>query len=83
MLSFCLMVWNSWQTLQVSMALGSETSASSGVEMADLMRSNGKIFVVLAVVLLIQAGLFVFLWNLDRRLSRWESKNANPSALKH
>ena len=77
------MVWNSWQTLQVSMALGSETSASSGVEMADLMRSNGKIFVVLAVVLLIQAGLFVFLWNLDRRLSRWESKNANPSALKH
>ena len=65
------------------MALGSETSASSGVEMADLMRSNGKIFVVLAVVLLIQAGLFVFLWNLDRRLSRWESKNANPSALKH
>ena len=83
MLSFCLMVWNSWQTLQVSMALGSETSASSGVEMADLMRSNGKIFVVLAVVLLIQAGLFVFLWNLDRRLSRWESKNANASALKH
>lgn len=83
MLSFCLMVWNSWQILQVSMALGSETSASSGVEMADLMRSNGKIFVVLAVVLLIQAGLFVFLWNLDRRLSRWESKNANPSAPKH
>ena len=77
------MVWNSWQTLQVSMALGSETSASSGVEMADLMRSNGKIFVVLAVVLLIQAGLFVFLWNLDRRLSRWESKSANPSAPKH
>ena len=77
------MVWNSWQTLQVSMALGSETSASSGVEMADLMRSNGKIFVVLAVVLLIQAGLFVFLWNLDRRLSRWESKNANASAPKH
>ena len=77
------MVWNAWQSVQVSTALGSETSASSGVEMADLMRSNGKIFVVLAVVLLIQAGLFVFLWNLDRRLSRWESKNANPSALKH
>ena len=73
MLPFCLMVWNAWQSVQVSTALGSETSASSGVEMADLMRSNGKIFVVLAVVLLIQAGLFVFLWNLDRRLSRWES----------
>lgn len=76
------MVWNAWQTVQVSTGLGSETPAASGVEMADLMRSNGKIFVVLAVVLLIQAGLFVFLWNLDRRLTRWESTNANPSAPK-
>ena len=79
MLPFCLIVWNAWQSVQVSTALGSETSASSGVEMADLMRSNGKIFVVLAVVLLIQAGLFVFLWNLDRRLSRWESSTKGKS----
>jgi ABC-type amino acid transport system permease subunit len=77
------MVWNSWQTLQVSLGTSSGPSETSGVEMADMMRSNGKIYVVLAVVLLIQAGLFVFLWNLDRRLSRWESKNANQSAPKH
>ncbi|MFM8839132.1 MAG: CcmD family protein [Bacteroidota bacterium] len=36
------------------------------------MRSNGKIFVVLAVVLLIQAGLFLMLWRLDRKLSALE-----------
>jgi TRAP-type mannitol/chloroaromatic compound transport system permease small subunit len=79
MLPFCLMVWNSWQTLQVSLGTSSGSSETSGVEMADMMRSNGKIYVVLAVVLLIQAGLFVFLWNLDRRLSRWESSTKGKS----
>jgi ABC-type amino acid transport system permease subunit len=73
------MVWNSWQTLQVSLGTSSGSSETSGVEMADMMRSNGKIYVVLAVVLLIQAGLFVFLWNLDRRLSRWESSTKGKS----
>ncbi|MEY3247190.1 MAG: CcmD family protein [Bacteroidota bacterium] len=79
MLPFCLMVWKSWQTLQVSLGTSSGPSETSGVEMADMMRSNGKIYVVLAVVLLIQAGLFVFLWNLDRRLSRWESSTKGKS----
>jgi len=49
---------------------------SSSIEMADVMRSNGKIYVVLAVVLILQTGLFAFLWTLDRRLSRWEATNA-------
>lgn len=73
------MVWKSWQTLRVSLGTSSGPSETSGVEMADMMRSNGKIYVVLAVVLLIQAGLFVFLWNLDRRLSRWESSTKGKS----
>jgi hypothetical protein len=58
--------------------LAAEASPSStSVEMADAMRSNGKIYVVLAVVLIIQVGLFAFLWILDRRLSRWEASNAS------
>jgi heme/copper-type cytochrome/quinol oxidase subunit 2 len=45
-------------------------------QMADLMRSNGKIYVVVTVVLIILAGLFVYLVQLDRKLSRLEkSKN--------
>ncbi len=47
-------------------------NANESVTMADTMRSNGKIFVVLAVVLLIQAGLFLMLWRLDRKLSALE-----------
>ncbi|MFM7589296.1 MAG: CcmD family protein [Bacteroidota bacterium] len=48
-------------------------NANESVTMADTLRSNGKIFVVLAVVLIIQAGLFVMLWRLDRKLSALEA----------
>ncbi len=41
-------------------------------EMADTMRSNGKIYVVVAVCLLILAGLFLYVWRIDRKLGRVE-----------
>jgi len=43
-------------------------------QMAGLMRSNGKIYVVVAVVVIILAGLFVYLIKLDRRINRLEKK---------
>ena len=44
-------------------------------QMAEVMRSNGKIYVVVGVLIIILAGLFIYLLNLDRRMSRME-KNA-------
>jgi hypothetical protein len=44
-------------------------------QMADAMRSNGKIYVVVAVLVVILAGLFIYLINLDRKMSRWERNN--------
>lgn len=41
-------------------------------QMAGLMRSNGKIYVVVAVLVIILAGLFVYLINLDRRIDHLE-----------
>ncbi len=46
--------------------------AQEKVEMADGMRSNGKIYVVVAVALTILAGLFLYLIVLDRKISRFE-----------
>jgi len=43
-------------------------------QMADAMRSNGKIYVVVAVLLIILAGLFLYLFQTDRKLSRLEQK---------
>jgi hypothetical protein len=45
-------------------------------QMADGMRSNGKIYVVVTVVVIILAGLFIYLIQIDRKLSRLE-KNKN------
>jgi hypothetical protein len=46
------------------------------VEMADTMRSNGRIYVVVAVVLTILTGLILYVIRLDRKISRLE-KDSN------
>jgi len=42
------------------------------VRMADTMRSNGKIYVVIAVILTILTGLILYLVRLDRKISKLE-----------
>jgi hypothetical protein len=44
------------------------------VEMADTMRQNGKIYVVVAVVSIILLGLLLALINLDRKVKRLEKE---------
>lgn len=48
--------------------------AQEKVEMADSMRSNGKIYVVVAVCLTILIGLFLYLFLLDKKISRFGKK---------
>lgn len=45
---------------------------TSQPEMADLMRENGKIYVVVGVVVLIFLVLFGYLISLDRKVSKIE-----------
>lgn len=42
------------------------------VEMADGMRSNGKIYVVVAVLVTILIGIVLYLVRLDRRIKKLE-----------
>jgi hypothetical protein len=42
------------------------------VTMADIMKENGKIYVVIAVMLTILAGLVLYLVRLDRKISKLE-----------
>ncbi|MBK0404502.1 CcmD family protein [Adhaeribacter sp. BT258] len=44
------------------------------IEMADQLRADGKIYVVVAVLTVILAGILVFLFMLDRKLSRLEKE---------
>lgn len=47
---------------------------SQQIEMADIMRSNGKIYVVVAVSTIILTGLILYLFNLDRKISKLENE---------
>jgi uncharacterized membrane protein len=41
-------------------------------QMADALRSSGKIYVVVTVLVIILIGLFIYLINTDRKISRLE-----------
>lgn len=41
----------------------------------DMMRSNGRIYVVITVILVILLGLFLYLIRLDRKMSKLEKNN--------
>jgi hypothetical protein len=41
----------------------------------DLMRSNGRIYVVIAVMLTILIGLVLYIVRLDRKLTKLEKEN--------
>lgn len=44
-------------------------------EMADQMRADGKIYVVVVVLATIFAGIFTYLIYLDRKITRLEKEN--------
>ena len=58
------------------MALLSVTvyAQSTAAEATGIMRSNGKIYVVVAVVVTILLGLFLYVFNLDKKISKLEKK---------
>ena len=49
-------------------------SSSSEVEMADVLRRDGKIYVVVAVIVTVLAGLILYLIRLDRKVSKLEQQ---------
>jgi hypothetical protein len=48
--------------------------SQESVEMADTMRSEGKIYVVVAIGLVILGGLIIYLFTIDRKAARLEKK---------
>ena len=43
-------------------------------EMADTFRSEGKIYVVVAIILIILVGVFLYLFSLDRKVRKLEER---------
>lgn len=52
--------------------LFAQSGPQAPVEMADGLRSSGKIYVVVAVLLIILTGLLIYVITVDRKVSRLE-----------
>ncbi|PSJ72474.1 CcmD family protein [Sphingobacteriales bacterium UPWRP_1] len=55
-------------------AQAQQTGGAPAVEMAEQLRSSGKIYVVVVVLAIIFAGIIVFLVTIDRRLRKLENE---------
>jgi uncharacterized membrane protein len=55
-------------------ARAQDSAAVRKVEMADRLRADGKIYVVVAVLIVILLGLILYVTGLDRKISRLEKE---------
>lgn len=54
-------------------------AAQDQVDMADVMRENGKIYVVVAVAAVVMLGLIIYLISIDRKVCKLENNSKNKS----
>lgn len=60
--------------LLLSQNIMAQQPVADGVEMADRLRADGKIWVVVAVIAAVFAGIIVYLVRLDRQISKLEKE---------
>lgn len=51
-----------------------DSASVQRIEMADQLRANGKIYVVVTVVVIILLGLILYVTRLDRKITRLEKE---------
>ena len=54
--------------------LKAQQVVNDNVEMADNFRQDGKIYVVVAVVVIIFAGILIYLFSLDNKIKKLEKE---------
>ncbi len=54
--------------------MAQDSTANKKVEMAGVMRSNGKIYVVVTVLVIILSGLTFYVARLDRKIGKMEKE---------
>ena len=56
----------------VTVIVANAQDTAAVAEPNDFMHSNGRIYVVVAVVLTILIGLFIYVYSLDRKITKLE-----------
>lgn len=67
-----LMAWSLQANAQEKIEITSEDYQNSGVEMADAMRADGKIYVLVGIICIVFAGITVYVIQTNRRVNRLE-----------
>ena len=62
---------------QEKIAVTAADYSNNEVEMADVMRSEGKIYVLVGIIVLIFIGLLAYVIQTDRRVSKLEKGKTN------
>ena len=69
----CLRIYLSVFAVMLSVfAWAQDSLKNERPQMADALRSSGKIYVVVTVLVIILIGLFLYLVNTDKKISRLE-----------
>ena len=59
---------------QEKIGITTDDYQNTSVEMADVMRSEGKIYVLVGIIGIVLAGILVYVVNTDRKISRLEEQ---------
>ena len=70
--AFLLMLISFAAQAQEKIAVTAADYSNNEVEMADVMRSEGKIYVLVGIIVLIFIGLLIYVIQTDRRVSKLE-----------
>jgi uncharacterized membrane protein len=75
--AFLLVIFSFAAQAQEKIAVTSADYSNNEVEMADVMRSEGKIYVLVGIIVLIFIGLLAYVIQTDRRVSKLEKSKTN------
>jgi amino acid permease len=75
--AFLLVIFSFAVQAQEKIAVTAADYSNNEVEMADVMRSEGKIYVLVGIIVLIFIGLLAYVIQTDRRVSKLEKNKTN------
>ncbi len=71
-LTIALLIFSLNALAQEKIPISEADYSNSEIAMADQMRANGKIYVLVGIIVIVFAGITVYLINTDRKISRLE-----------
>lgn len=62
---------------QDKIEITSDDYQNTGIEMADVMRAEGKIYVLVGIIGIVLGGILVYVVNTDRKITKLEKQFKN------